>query len=128
MVLSGPRSLQRNDLFGAVYVAFLMSTILLAGQTRVAVEQRPLAVSAALVLTREFCGTVYKRRRAWLDSEKFLVGKWFCPAAAEMAGQVFSSVEVFDHNPAADETAATILLTPKFVDTSATTTITGVRQ
>lgn len=40
-----------------------------------------------------------------------------------MAGHVFSSVEVFDHKPTADETAAPILLTPKFVDTSATTTI-----
>ena len=124
MLLSGSRSLQRNDLFGAVYVAVLMSTILLAGQTRVAMEQRPLSLSAALVLTGEFCGTIHRRRTVWLDKGKFPVGKFVCPAAAAMAGHVFSSVEVFDHKPAADETAATILLTPKFVDTNATSTAT----
>lgn len=128
MVSSGSRSLRRNHLFGAVYIATLMSTILLAGQAPVAMEQRPLSVSAALVLTSEFCGTIHRRRTVWLDKEKFPVGKFVCPAAAAMAGHVFSSVEVFDHKPAADETAATILLTPKLVDTNATSTAWGKRE
>ena len=58
MVSSGSGSLQRNGFLGAMHVAILMSTTLLAGQTPVAMGHRPLSMSAALVLTGEFCGTV----------------------------------------------------------------------
>jgi len=72
-----------------------------------------LSLTAALVLTPEFCATVNKK-----GSEKFKVGKAACGELGPALQGVFSSLSQVDDSSKAGN--AQVVLEPKFADVGAT--------
>jgi hypothetical protein len=82
------------------------------GQKASASTQK-LQLTAALVLTPEFCATTTKK-----GNEKFLVGKAACAELAPALKAAFASLATVDDPSKAG--AAQVVLEPKFVDVAAT--------
>lgn len=72
-----------------------------------------LALSAALVLTPEFCATVSKQ-----GSEKFQIGKASCKVLQPTLQGAFSSITQVDDG--SKTSGAQVVLEPRFTDTSTT--------
>ena len=72
-----------------------------------------LSLTAALVLTPEFCATVNKKK-----SEKFLIGKASCTELEPVLKGIFTSLKVVDDPSKAGD--AQVVLEPKFADVAAT--------
>src|SRR5208283_4975974 len=72
-----------------------------------------LSLTAALVLTPEFCATVNKKK-----SEKFQVGKAACAELEPVLKGIFTSLTRVDDSSKAGD--AQVVLEPKFADVAAT--------
>ena len=81
---------------------------------------RKLSLSAALVLTPEFCATVNKKgHEAFLGgSEKFPVGKTACNELEPVLKEIFTSLTRVDDSSKAGD--AQVVLEPSFADVGAT--------
>jgi hypothetical protein len=77
------------------------------------VAQQKLSLTAALVLTPEFCATVNKK-----GSEKFPVGKTACNELEPVLKGVFASLARVDDSSKAGD--AQLVLEPRFADVGAT--------
>jgi hypothetical protein len=74
---------------------------------------KKLSLTAALVLTPEFCATVNKKK-----SEKFPVGKTACAELEPVLKGIFTSLTSVDDSSKAGD--AQVVLEPKFADVAAT--------
>src|SRR5271169_4836922 len=74
---------------------------------------KKLSLTAALVLTPEFCATVNKKK-----SEKFPVGKTACNELEPVLKGIFTSLTRVDDSSKAGD--AQVVLEPKFADVAAT--------
>lgn len=99
-------------------LSFALCCLLLATLSMVAAEKKPappqkLSLTAALVLTPEFCATESKKK-----SEKFPIGKAACTELEPTLKPVFSSLTRIDDPAKAGD--AQVVLEPKFADVAAT--------
>ena len=79
-----------------------------------------LPLNAVLVLTPEFCATVFKQGSIWTTGrESFDVGKLACTELEPALKPVFANLTVVAAPPASG--GAQVVLIPKFADTHATT-------
>ncbi|HZD31507.1 MAG TPA: hypothetical protein VE779_07580, partial [Candidatus Angelobacter sp.] len=82
-------------------------------KTAQAPPTQKLALTAALVLTPEFCATVNKKK-----SEKFPIGKAACTELEPALKGIYTSLKVVDDPSKAGD--AQVVLVPKFADVAAT--------
>ena len=91
----------------------LLLTFSIMAQNQTPAPPQKLPLTAALVLTSEFCATVNKR-----GGEKFLVGKAACSQLGPVLKGSFTTLtQVDDFSKAGD---AQVVLEPKFADVGAT--------
>lgn len=77
-----------------------------------------IALSAALVLTPEFCATVKKVGKSMINQEKFPVGKEACKQLEPALAAIFTNLTRVEDS--ANAGAAQVVLEPKFDDVGAT--------
>jgi hypothetical protein len=82
-------------------------------KTRTATPTQKLSLTAALVLTPEFCATVNKKK-----SERFPVGKTACAELEPALKGIFTTLTRVDDSSKAGD--AQLVLEPKFADVAAT--------
>jgi hypothetical protein len=91
----------------------LLPTRSVLAESQATPAPQKLSLTAALVLTPEFCATVNKKK-----SEKFPVGKTACAELEPVLKGIFTSlIRVDDSSKAGD---AQLVLEPKFADVAAT--------
>ena len=106
-------STARRCLLSLVLCCSLLLTLSVLAQNQTPSAPQKLSLTAALVLTPEFCATVNKKK-----SEKFPVGKSACmQLEPALKGSFASLTRVDDSSKAGD---AQIVLEPKFADVGAT--------
>jgi hypothetical protein len=105
-------------LFCALLFSMAFAT---AGAQTVSPSDTKLALRAALVVTPEFCETKFKKGSWATIKETFEVGKIACAELEPALGRIFSSLTRVTEPPSSGDTQ--VVLTPRFVDVGATTTI-----
>ncbi len=96
-----------------VFCCSLLLTLSVNAQSQTQPAPQKLSLTAALVLTPEFCSTVNKK-----GSEKFPVGKDACAELAPALQGVFTSLVQVDDSSKAG--GAQLVLEPKFTNVGAT--------
>jgi hypothetical protein len=101
-------------LFFLASCCLLLFTVSVVAQDQTpAPAPQKLSLTAALVLTPEFCTTIDKKKR-----EKFPVGKYACTELEPVLKGIFTSLTRVDDSSKAGE--AQVVLEPKFADVGAT--------
>jgi hypothetical protein len=106
----------RRCLFLLASCCFLLFTLSVMAQDQPPPPQK-LSLTAALVLTPEFCATVNKKG-GWANEEKFPVGKAACTELEPALKGLFTSLTRVDDSSKAGD--AQVVLEPKFADVGAT--------
>lgn len=91
----------------------LLLTVSVMAQNQTPAAPQNLSLTAALVLTPEFCATVSKK-----GHEKFPVGKTACTELEPVLKGIFSSLKRVDDSSKGGD--AQVVLEPKFADVGAT--------
>jgi len=91
----------------------LLLTLSVMARSETPAAPKKLSLTAALVLTPEFCATVNKKK-----SEKFQVGKAACAELEPVLKGIFTSLTRVDDSSKAGD--AQVVLEPKFADVAAT--------
>lgn len=100
----------------AVCCSLLTLSVMAQDPTPMPAPQK-LSLTAALILTPEFCATVNKKG-GWANEEKFPVGKAACNELEPALKGIFTTLtRVEDSSKAGD---AQVVLEPKFADVGAT--------
>jgi hypothetical protein len=89
----------------------LLLTLIMRAQNQTPTSPQKLSLTAALVLTPEFCATVSKK-----GGEKFPVGQVACTELEPVLKGIFTSLTRVDDSSKAGE--AQVVLEPKFADVS----------
>jgi hypothetical protein len=97
----------------ALCYPLLLSGWLAMGQNQTPPPPQKLSLTAALVLTPEFCDTISKKK-----SEKFAVGKAACADLEPALKGIFSGLTRVDDSSKAGD--AQVVLEPKFADVGTT--------
>jgi hypothetical protein len=106
-----------KSVVAAAALVLLSSALSHAQESSPAVPPK-IALSAALVLTPDFCATVKRIGKALMNQEKFAVGKEACKQLEPALAGVFTNLtRVEDPAQAGD---AQVILEPKFADIGAT--------
>ncbi len=95
------------------YVMLLLPALSVMVRSETPAAPKKLSLTAALVLTPEFCATVNKKK-----SEKFPVGKTACAELEPTLKGIFTSLTRVDDSSKAGD--AQVVLEPKFADVAAT--------
>jgi hypothetical protein len=97
---------------------FLLLTLSVVAQDQAPTPApQKLSLTAALVLTPEFCATVNKKG-GWANEEKFPVGKAACNELEPAMKGIFTTLTRVDDSSKAGD--AQLVLEPKFADVGAT--------
>lgn len=106
-------STARRCLLSLALCCSLLLTLSVMAQNQTPPAPQRLSLTAALVLTPEFCATVNKKK-----SEKFPVGKAACTELEPVLKGIFTSLTRVDDSSKAGD--AQVVLEPKFADVGAT--------
>jgi len=97
---------------------FLVIRPVLQAQEPAPAATKKLELTAALVLTKDFCSTVKKVGKAMMNQEKFAVGQEACKQFEPALTPLFTKLKrVTDASEAGD---AQVVIEPKFSDVGAT--------
>lgn len=110
-------SIASRCLFLLASCCFLLLTLSAVAQNQTTPAPQKLSLTAALVLTPEFCATVNKKG-GWANEEKFPVGKAACNELEPALKGIFTTLTRVDDSSKAGD--AQLVLEPKFADVGAT--------